>query len=69
MEKQIIESGSTFKCFKCKKELEIKTLKCPKCGLVTYFGITNKKKKGYFILIAIYLFAAFNLWRKNQGLF
>jgi len=42
---------------------------CPHCELITYFGITRRKKNKFFIVIILYVFVLANLWSKNQGFF
>ena len=69
IEKQIKEQGGNFPCFKCKKEIFMDQNNCQHCEFVTYFGITRKKRKKFFYVLILYIFAMANIWRKNMGLF
>lgn len=69
MEKQIKSNGGNFPCFKCKKEIHMSMNKCPSCDLITYFGITRKKQKKFFLVIIVYVFGMVNIWRKNIAFF
>ena len=69
IERQIKQQSGNFECFECKETIHMDNNNCPHCELITYFGITRRKKNRFFIVIMMYVFAMASLWRKNQGFF